>query len=125
MNIPFAEHLGIRFGASAEGKSHCELRLQPAHMNSVGVAHGGVPFTLADTGMGAALKTLLAPSEHCATIELKINYHRPGAGETLTCDSQVVHKGRTIATVESRVSADGKLIASCLGTFAITAGAAR
>ena len=125
MNIPFAEHLGIRFGTAAEGKSRCELRLQPAHMNSVGVAHGGVPFTLADTGMGAALKTLLTPSEHCATIELKINYHRPGAGEMLTCDSQVVHKGRTIATVESRVSADGKLIASCLGTFAITASAPR
>ncbi|MDO9438604.1 PaaI family thioesterase [Hydrogenophaga sp.] len=125
MNIPFAELLGLRFVTAAEGKSRCELRLQPAHMNSAGVAHGGVPFTLADTGMGAALKTLLASGEHCATIELKINYHRPGTGEMLTCDSQVVHKGRTVATMESKVTADGKLIASCLGTFAITASGPR
>jgi acyl-coenzyme A thioesterase PaaI-like protein len=37
----------------------------------------------------------------------------------LTCDSRVVHRGRTIATVESRVTMDGTLMASALGTFAI------
>jgi len=62
---------------------------------------------------------MLAPGERCVTVELKISYHRPGAGRTLSCDSQVVHKGRTIATVESRVSVDDTLIASALGTFAI------
>jgi acyl-CoA thioesterase len=123
MSIPFAEHLGIVFGEADAGRSHCRLPLKPELTNSNGVAHGGVPFSLADTGMGAALKTLLAPGETCVTIELKINYHRPGAGSTLSCDSQVVHKGRTIATVESRVSVDGTLIASTLGTFAILAKA--
>jgi acyl-CoA thioesterase len=123
MSIPFADHLGITIEEAADGRSQCRLPLRPELKNSNGVAHGGVPFTLADTGMGAALKTLLAPGESCVTIELKINYHRPGAGSTLTCDSQVVHKGRTIATVEGRVNVDGTLMASTLGTFAILAKA--
>lgn len=126
MIVPFAQHMGIEFGEAAGGRCRCELRLGPVHMNSNGVAHGGVPFSLADTAMGAALKSLLAEGETCVTIELKINYHRPGIqGALLACDSAVVHKGRTVATVESRLSADGKLIASALGTFAILAVAPR
>jgi acyl-CoA thioesterase len=121
VSIPFAEHLGIVFGEAANGRSRCELPLVAQLRNSNGVAHGGVPFSLADTGMGAALKTMLAPGEACVTIELKMNYHRPGAGARLVCDSNVVHRGRTIATVESRVAVDGTLMASALGTFAIVA----
>jgi len=119
MTIPFAEHLGISFGEAGDGRSRCELRLRPEHGNSTGVAHGGVSFTLADTGMGAALKTLLAPAERCVTVELKINYHRPAGGMILRCDSRVVHKGRTLATVEGCVTVDGRHVASALGSFAI------
>jgi acyl-CoA thioesterase len=117
--IPFAEHVGISFGEADSGRSRCQIELGPMHANSIGVTHGGVPFTLADTGMGAALKTLLAPEEACVTIELKINFHRPAAGTIMACDSSVIHKGQTLATVESRVKVDERLVASALGTFAI------
>jgi acyl-CoA thioesterase len=119
MGIPLADHLGIRFGDAADGHSSCLLPLKPEHGNSSGAAHGGIAFTLADTGMGAALKTLLVPSERCVTIELKINYHRPSKGAVMSCDSTVIHKGRTVASVESRVSVDGALVATACGTFAI------
>lgn len=119
MSIPFADLLGIRFGDSGDGRSHCELTLAPSHLNSLGGAHGGVAFTLADTGMGAAVRTVLERGQGCATIELKINYLRPAAGAAMRCESTVIHKGRTMASVESRVLVDDELVAVALGTFAI------
>ena len=116
---PFGEHLGLRFAGRTDGGSRYELSIAPEHINPHGVVHGAVLFALADTGMGAALYPTLAPEESCATIEIKINFHRPAAAGTLLCDSTLVNRGRSVATLESRLTLDGKLIATASGNFAI------
>jgi len=95
------------------------LKIQPYHFNSSGVVHGGVLFTLADTGMGAALYPSLQPTEGCATIEIKINYFRPVTEGELSCRSAVVHRGRSTANLESTLSVGGVVVGKANGTFAI------
>ena len=80
-----------------------------------------VLFTLADTGMGAALLSTLSPIESCATIEVKINYFRPVVEGPLSCRTEIVHRGRRTASLESTLLWDGKTVAKASGTFAIFA----
>jgi acyl-CoA thioesterase len=119
--MPFVDHVGIRIEQMHAGESLLSLELQACHFNSNGVVHGGVLFTLADTGMGAALLSTLSPIESCATIEVKINYFRPVVEGPLSCRTEIVHRGRRTASLESTLLSDGKTVAKASGTFAIFA----
>lgn len=119
VKLPFVEHIGMQIEAQAGGRSRCTLTVEAFHRNSTGRVHGGVAFTLADTGMGAALYTTLEPGELCATIEIKINYFKPILGGRLVCLSEIVNKGRRVANMESAVYVDDVLVAKANGSFAI------
>jgi acyl-CoA thioesterase len=88
-------------------------------MNPHGVCHGGVLYTMADTGMGAAVYSRLDEAESCATIEIKMVYIAAVRAGELTCESRVVHKGRSTAVLESELHQGGRLVAKALGTFAV------
>lgn len=119
---PFAEHIGLVFTAPpGEGASCCRLTLGPEHLNPHGVVHGAVLFALADTGMGAALVPTLGADQSCATIEMKINFHRSARDGLLQCVSTLVNRGRTVATLESRLTQGERLLATASGNFAIFA----
>ena len=118
---PFATTLGLKSMESAEGASRAELRITENLLNPQRVAHGAVAFALADTTMGGALYTTLKTGEICSTIEIKINYFRPvREGEVLVRETQLVHRGRTTAVLESKITAGDKLAAKALGTYAIS-----
>lgn len=121
MNHPYAEQLGLRLTESSPGKSTCMLTVRPDHLNPHGVVHGAVLYALADTGMGAALYPTLAAGERCATIQLTMSYFRPVSGGELRCATELVHRGRTLAHLESRVYAGEALVASASGNYAILA----
>jgi acyl-CoA thioesterase len=119
MTRRFIQHVGLWIESAADGKSRLTLNLEPHHMNGLGIVHGGVLFTLADTGMGAALYPQLGEGNACATVEIKINYFKPVSAGALVCTSELVHKGRTLANVDSWVHAGDVLLAKANGTFAI------
>jgi len=118
---PFADHIALTVVSQADGKSRCELEVNPTHLNPHQVVHGAVLFALADTGMGAALYTTLAPGESCATIEIKISFFRPVRLGRLVCETAVLNRGRTVAHLESKLVLDDTLVASANGHFAIFA----
>jgi len=117
---PFADLLGFVVESRGEGASRMVLKVGERHMNPHGFVHGAVLYALADTGMGAALSSLLGEGERCTTIEIKINYFRPWKSGQLTCDTRVVHRGRTTAALTSDLrDGDGRHLAQATGTFAI------
>ena len=115
----FTQHVGIELVEKAPGRSRWTLDLQPVHMNTHGVVHGGVLFTLADTAMGAALFGALQPGEICATINVKINYFKPVFGGQVVCLSEVVNQGKNVAHLDASLYVDGVLVARANGDFAI------
>lgn len=121
MSTLFFEHVGAKIEDMHEGSSLLTLVLTTCHHNSGGIVHGGVMFTLADTGMGAALVSTLSPSESCATIEVKINYFRPVIEGKLVCRSHILHRGRSTASLESTLMLGDKTVCKAMGTFAIFA----
>lgn len=116
---PFGELLGLEFTSIEEGHSRCSLEIREDLFNPYGVLHGGVIYSLADTGMGGALYSRLKGDELCSTVEIKIVYFRPVASGTLTCDSEVIRRGRSLAFTESEIRRGNRLIARAMGTFSI------
>jgi acyl-CoA thioesterase len=119
MEHPFANLIALRTEEQAEGRSRLSLVVAPAHLNPHQVVHGAVLYAMADTGMGAALYPSLAEGEICATIEVKINYFKPVSSGTLTCITQVIHRGRSVANLESRLYVGEALVAMANGNYAI------
>jgi acyl-CoA thioesterase len=119
MRHPFTEQLGLKFEERRPGYCRCTLAFTLAHHNPHGVVHGAVLFAMADTGMGAALYPTLDAGEICATIEVKINYFKPVASGVLTCVTELVSRGKTIANMESSVYLNETLVAKANGNYAI------
>src|SRR5206468_8023613 len=109
--VRFIEHVGVEFHESGPGTSIATLQVQVHHFNTVGVVHGGAIFTLADTGMAAALIPQLKDGESCATTSLTIGYFRPVLAGPMVCTSRVVYRGKSLAHVEGNVHVADKLVA--------------
>ena len=117
---PFGELIGLNFFECKKGFSRCSLEVAEKLLNPHKVLHGGVVYSLADTGMGAALYTDLDDDELCATVEIKIAYFVAVTSGTLTCDTRVIHRSKRIAVLESEVRNDGRLTAKAMGTFSVS-----
>jgi acyl-CoA thioesterase len=115
----FGDLIGLEFSKFEQGFSQCVLQIKEEHFNPHNVVHGGVLYSMADTGMGAALYSLLDKDELCATIEIKINYFKSVKRGTLICDTKVIHKGKTIGALESEIRNGEALVAKANGTFSI------
>lgn len=120
---PFGELIGLVFTGYGDGKSRCEVQVREELFNPHGVLHGGVLYSMADTGMGGALYSLLGAGELCATVEIKIAYLAAVSSGTLVCETRVVERRARLAILESEIVnrlPDGeRLVAKALGTFYI------
>jgi acyl-CoA thioesterase len=116
---PYGKYTGLTFTKWEKGYSQCVLEVNPDLLNPYGAVHGGVTFTMADSGMGFALVSCLEKGERCVTIETKIVYFKAVMAGTVTCDTRVINKGKRVATMESEITQDGQLVAKALGTWSI------
>jgi len=116
---PFGDLIGLSFTKFENGYSQCTLDVVDKLLNPHKVVHGGVLYSMADTGMGAALYSNLDKNELCTTIEIKIIYFKAVKSGALICDTKVIHKGKKIATMESEIINDEQIVAKAIGTFSI------
>ncbi|MFX1346517.1 MAG: PaaI family thioesterase [Promethearchaeota archaeon] len=116
---PFGDMIGLNFIKLEKGYSQCVLKVTNKLMNPHKTLHGGVLYSMSDTGMGAALYPLLEPDELCATVEIKISYFKPVREGTLTCDTKVIYKGKNFSNLESEIKNGEILVGKATGTFSI------
>lgn len=119
--FPYSNHLGMHLVKREIGKSHFQLTIQDFHFNPQKAVHGGVLYSLADTGMGGALYPMLdvANGELCATIEIKMTYLKAARKGVLDCHTTILHKGKRVAMIESEVWNEGQLVAKATGSYAV------
>jgi len=116
---PFGELIGLNFITFRKGYTQCSIKINEELLNPHKVVHGAVIYALADTGMGGALYSFLEENEMCATIEIKITYFKAVKSGNLVCDTNVIHKGKKVAAMESEIKQEDLLIAKATGTFSI------
>ena len=104
-----------------KGWARVRLPIERKLTNAIGLVHGGVIFSAADSAVGMALVGMINRNENISTLEMKINYMKPFTGGEMTAEAKIVHRGTMTAVGDVEVKdGKGQLIAKGLATYAIT-----
>ncbi len=104
--IPLHVWLGFRVEELEPGR--CLVRV-PFRPEMVGdpirpALHGGVATALADAAGGLAVFTKLGPQDRTSTVDLRMDFLRPGRpDEDLWCTAQVLRLGNRVAVADCEV----------------------
>ncbi|MBW2107659.1 MAG: PaaI family thioesterase [Deltaproteobacteria bacterium] len=101
----FPAYCGFRVKRVEHGLFEASVTLRPDHRQQDGFVHAGVIATLADHTAGYAAFTTITDAFRILTVEFKINYLRPAAGDTVVCRGKVIKPGKRIIVSESEVYA--------------------
>lgn len=114
---PFIDTLGVQLVRARDGESELSMPLRDEHMNTWGIAHGGVTMTLLDAALALAARSVAGDGIGVVTVEMKVNFMQPGRGE-LRGYGRVLHRSTTMAYCEGEIrDSEGHFVAKALGTF--------
>ena len=123
--IPFNRFLGVRATSLSVGRVELEI---PYREELIGdplkpALHGGVMSMLADVAGGMAIwSTLEDMTQRLSTIDLRVDYLRPGKLEALVAEGTIVRVGRSVGVADVRLfqrSAPADSVATGKGVYAI------
>jgi acyl-CoA thioesterase len=105
----FREHLGVKVLEVKDGYAKVSMKIAKEHTNSLGAAHGGVIFALADCAFAEASNF----GENVAVaVHVSINFLKPAMeGDTLTAEAIRVSEGKTLGLYHVTISKQDKKIA--------------
>ena len=128
--IPFNKFLGMRVLAIERDRGFVRMEI-PFRDELVGdpqrpALHGGVLSALADTAGGLAVwSKVFDQRSRVSTIDLRIDYLRPGRLETLVAEALVVRLGNRVGVADVRLFHPGKpeeTVATGKGVYNVTQG---
>jgi uncharacterized protein (TIGR00369 family) len=123
--IPFNKYLGVQAVEIRTGYARLEV---PFRDELIGdpirrALHGGVISALADTAGGIAVWAGIEdPRARVSTIDLRVDYLRPGKTETLVAVATVVRVGNRVGVADIRLfhpSAPDETVATGKGVYNI------
>ncbi len=117
----FHTWIGLRLERVEPGEVDVALDLEPHHLNLLGLLHGGLIATLADTATGLAYRTVLAPGTRHVTTHLCVAFLSPGRAGTVTARGKVVKAGERFGYAEADVvGPEDELLARATATFTVS-----
>lgn len=115
---PFQRWLGLKVEEAGEGRLVIGLEWREefvSNPNSKSM-HGGILASLID--LGGLYAILTTKSMATATVDLRVDYHRPATGGAIRATSRVIKLGSKVSSAETEITgADGKLLASGRGVY--------
>ena len=90
-------HLGASLGLIAPGRVHIVLHPRPELTQQHGYVHAGATSAIADSAGGYAALTMFDADSEVLTVEYKLNFVAPAAGDCLEGIGTVVRTGRTLS----------------------------
>lgn len=94
---PFERLLNMTIVHAAEGRATLNMPFLIDYAQGGGLMHGGALVSLADTAVVMAIKSLIPPQSHFATIDLEAKYLRPVSQGIVTAEAEVVaREGRIL-----------------------------
>ncbi len=113
---PFHNLMDIYVAELAPGEAVVEVPVGKDHINPNNIAHGGVAFSLADTAMGMAIRTL---NHNSVTMEANIKFIKPAyKSDYLKAIGKVIELKEKIIKAEAEViNLKGEKIAVAQGIF--------
>lgn len=131
--IPFNLFLGITLTETSLEQISMELPMKPELIGNrfQGILHGGAIATLLDVAGGAMALISVFERHHqlpnaermarlakLGTIDLRVDYLRPGRGQLFTATAMLLRSGNKVAVVRSELhNEEGVLVAVGTGTY--------
>lgn len=119
---PIASVLGFALVAVEPGRVEFACRPDESAYNPIGLVHGGLVCTLADSAAGCALQSLLEAGVGYTTIDLHVSFLRSvtaGSGE-LRAVGTVTKHGRRVGFAEVVVvDPDGRTVATATSSLLV------
>ena len=111
---PYVQRQGIFVEEIGPGYARVTKTVVPEDANPLGVPHGGVYFTMADTACGSAMAS---DGYKAVTMNAGYNFFRSAnVGDRLTAEAREVKHGQTVCVFEVRITEQsGTLLGT--GTF--------
>lgn len=115
--VPFMQLLGIDRAFSEGGKARLVVDSRSELENPMRSLHGGVVATLLDVVMASAAVSHIQFSRTAVTLNLNINYLRPGNGR-LFADGEVISGDDEVVYCKALVTDEqGQIVAHSHGSF--------
>ena len=134
-DLPFNRLIGLKIKSISLEKVKTEFTM---HTDLIGnpvqkILHGGVTSTVLDATGGLVAsagiiqrmnaepaETVLAQFSRVGTIDLRVDYLRPGRGEAFTAEANIMRSGRKVAVTRMALNnEEGLLIAVGTGTYLV------
>jgi uncharacterized protein (TIGR00369 family) len=108
-SVPFMAFLGMRFEILEDGLSLIRIPFRPELIGNpeLPALHGGVISALLDTAGGAATWTRIGEHDRVSTVDLRVDYLRPGRPEDILGRARVIRAGNRVAVTELRAFQPG------------------
>ncbi len=110
-NIPFNAFLGMKVTSMDEGEAEMMIPGRPELTGDPfrPALHGGVVSSLADTVGGLAVFTLVGRTRVASTVDLRVDYLRPGRIDAdLFARAKVIRVGNRVAVTQTTVFQDNE-----------------
>jgi uncharacterized protein (TIGR00369 family) len=125
--IPFNAFLGIEVEELEQGRAVLRIPFRPEYIGDASrpALHGGLISTLIDTCGGAAVWTTVNLTDRVSTIDLRVDYLRPGRPEPLVAEGRVIRVGNRVGVVTIRAwhpSTPAETVAEGKGVYNIKRG---
>jgi uncharacterized protein (TIGR00369 family) len=109
---------GRLLGINLDDNGEMTMTLGMQNANTYGVAQGGSLYTLADVAIGYNIMSKIPKDCQVFTLEMKMNYIKPGKGEKLFAKPTINHIGKNTVVADCRIEDENnQVIAIALGTF--------
>jgi uncharacterized protein (TIGR00369 family) len=130
-NVPFNRVLGVEVASMDPAKPQLRFNMRPDLIGNSrrGILHGGVIAAVLDVTAGFSIMLALhketQPGEklefpNIGTIDLRVDYLRPGRGKHFVSTGRVVRLGNRIAVTHMELANDeGELIATGGAAFVV------
>jgi len=92
-NDLFSQWLGIQIVTIAEGYSKIKMTVRNEMMNGLGIVHGGIAFSLADSSFAFACNSR---NNLSVALDTSINFLKPvHVGDILIAEAKEMHNGKS------------------------------
>ncbi len=119
---PFERLLNVSIIEAAEGRAVLSMPFFIDYAQGGGLMHGGALVSLADTAVVMAIKSIIPPLSHFATIALDAKYLLPVKKGTVTAEARVVaREGRILRGRATLYDEEKRAVMEFTSTFKMAA----
>lgn len=109
-DVPFNRYMGFTVIEATPGSVKVRIPFKPEFIGDPRrpALHGGILSTAIDACGGFAVWTLFDIEDLISTVDMRVDYLRPGPKSTIIAESRVVRMGNRVSVVNTVVYPEGK-----------------